>query len=77
MRPKPLEVAVVRPLAEQVQVEIGQDRPELVWIDELPGMPLVVLDGEAIGERPGPLGEEGLENDDKLDIPAFLRKQPD
>ena len=29
------------------------------------------------GAGPTRLGEEGLENDDKLDIPAFLRKQPD
>jgi cell division protein FtsZ len=30
-------------------------------------------------EQGGPtrLGQEGLENDDKLDVPAFLRKQPD
>ncbi|MBV8454076.1 MAG: hypothetical protein JOZ29_17650, partial [Deltaproteobacteria bacterium] len=29
------------------------------------------------GAGPIHLGEEGVENDDKLDIPAFLRKQPD
>ncbi len=29
------------------------------------------------GGGPTRLGQEGLENDDKLDIPAFLRKQPD
>jgi cell division protein FtsZ len=29
------------------------------------------------GSGPTRLGQEGLETDDKLDIPAFLRKQPD
>ncbi len=29
------------------------------------------------GAGPTRLGQDGLENDDKLDIPAFLRKQPD
>ncbi|MBV8770942.1 MAG: cell division protein FtsZ [Deltaproteobacteria bacterium] len=29
------------------------------------------------GGGPTRLGQDGLENDDKLDIPAFLRKQPD
>jgi hypothetical protein len=29
------------------------------------------------GSGPSRLGQESLENDDKLDIPAFLRKQPD
>ena len=54
---EPLEVAVVRPLAEQVEVEVGQDRAEPVGVDELPGVPLVVLDGQAVGERLGRPGK--------------------
>ena len=55
MRPEvgtePLVIAVVRPFAEQVEVEVGQDRPEAIGVDEIPRMPLVVLHPEPIGER--------------------------
>ena len=37
--PEPLEVPVVRPLAEQVEVEVGQHRAERVGVDELPRCP--------------------------------------
>ncbi len=56
-----LEVAEVGALAEQVEVEVGEDRPELIGVDELPGVPLMVLDGETVGELLGPAGEDDLE----------------
>ena len=63
MRPdvgtQPLVIAIVRPFAQQVQVEIGQHRPERVGIDKLPRMPLVVLDPQPIRERAWPAGEDG------------------
>ena len=49
--PELLEVAEVGPLADQVEVEVGHDRPEPVGVDELPGVPLVVLDLQPIGDR--------------------------
>ena len=59
--PQAFEVAVVRPFAQQVKVEVGQDRSELVGVDELPAMPLVVLDRQAIREALRRLEEDGLE----------------
>ena len=34
--PQSLVVAEVRPLAQQVEVEVGEHRPEAVGVDELP-----------------------------------------
>src|SRR5262249_50598667 len=61
VRPEPLEVAVMGPLAEEVEVEVGQDRPELVRVDKLPAVPLLVLDGEAVREGGRTLGEDPFE----------------
>ena len=46
--PEPLVIAVVRPFAQQVQVEIGEDRAELIGVDELPRVP---LDGSSTRRR--------------------------
>ena len=48
---QPLVIAVVRPFAEQVQVEVGQDRAELVGIDELPRCPSWFSTAQPIRER--------------------------
>ena len=64
---EPLVIAIVRPFAEQVQVEIGEHRPKRVRIDELPRMPLVVLDPEPIGEAALPAGEHGDEKTVRMD----------
>ena len=58
---QPLVVAEVRSFAQEVKVEIGQHRPELVRIDNFPLMPLVVLDLQAVHERLGPVAEHSLE----------------
>ena len=51
----------MRSFAQEVKVEVGQHRPEPVRIDELPLMPLVVLDLQAVRERLGPVAEDSLE----------------
>ena len=58
---EPLVIAVVRPFAQQVQVKIGEDRPEEIGIDEIPRMPLVVFHREPIGKSAVPAGEAGHE----------------
>ncbi len=44
MGTEPLVIAVMRPFAEQVQVKIGEDRPEQIRVNEVPGMSLAVFD---------------------------------
>ncbi len=52
---------VVRPFAEQVEVEIGQDRAEAVGIFEVPGVAVVPFDLQAIGEGLEVVGQDDLE----------------
>ena len=61
MGTEPLVIAVVRPFAEQVQVKIGEDRPEEIGIDEFPGVSLGVFDPETIRESAFPAGEPAHE----------------
>src|SRR5208283_1669419 len=61
MGTQPLVVAQVRAFPQEVKVEIGQHRPEPVRIDNVPLMPLVALDLQAVHERLGPVAEHSLE----------------
>ena len=64
---EPLVIPIMRPFAEQVQIEVSQDRPECVGIDELPRIPFMILHAQPVGERFGAIGEDGREEAVRVD----------
>src|SRR5580692_3474084 len=50
----------MRPFAEQVQIKIGEDWPEGIGIDEVPGVSLAVFDPKTIGESALPARKTAL-----------------
>jgi cell division protein FtsZ len=87
----PVQAAPTRPIELQPQPVTPMPTPPL-QSGMLHGKPVrrlgLIVDESSLdipafkrrsNDQGGPtrLGQEGLENDDKLDVPAFLRKQPD
>ena len=68
---EPLVVPIVGSLAEQVQIEVGQDRPQGIRVDELPRMPFMILHSQPVGETLGAIGEDRRE--EAVGVDAFHR----
>jgi len=76
---RPIEIQPQPPLPAQARMFQGKPVRRLGMIVDDSSLDIPAfkrLNGEH-GAGPGRLAQEGLESDDKLDIPAFLRKQID
>ena len=60
-------VAIVCPLGQQMKIEVGEQRPEGVRIDKIPGMPFLVLHPEPIREGGASASEFGFEEAIRMD----------
>ena len=65
---QPLEVSQVGSLAEKMKIEIGKDGPEAVGVDQLPAVPLVILELQAVSKRLGPVRKNGLKKPVGVDL---------
>jgi cell division protein FtsZ len=75
LQPQPMAMPV--PLPSQSQMFHGKPVRRLGMIIDESSLDIPAFKRRN-NQQAGPtrLGQDGLENDDKLDIPAFLRKQP-